>query len=130
MILTTLIIKVTHQMMDKNNMTRGDLYGVPIDPANFGKGLSWKKLREMTTHDFGKIEEYFILKKQQLGTPIHKNEWVGKIREILQHWKVTRESEKFCQKEVDENVRCAVDLAQLIKGKISKEEFQDLIKIK
>lgn len=61
--LTNEKIEVTHDMMSKNSMTRGNQYGIPVDPINSSKGLKWKTIFEMTDEDFDKIEEYFINKK-------------------------------------------------------------------
>ena len=64
MLLTSEKIEVTHQMMEQNNMTRYGEYGVPVDPKEPSKGLSWKGLVQMKDSDFDKIEEYFLLKQQ------------------------------------------------------------------
>ena len=61
--LTNEKIEVTHRMMEKNNMTRGVQYGVPVDPKEPSRGLSWKGLMEMKDEDFDKIEDYFLSKK-------------------------------------------------------------------
>ena len=63
MIITDEKITVTHSMLAKANMTRGDQYGVPKDPANPGMGLIWKDLFKMEDSDFDRIEEYFLNKK-------------------------------------------------------------------
>ncbi|WP_041934506.1 hypothetical protein [Cyclobacterium marinum] len=62
MLLTDTKIKVTHQMMGENNMTRGNQYGIPVDPKNPSKGLKWLSIMEMEDEDFDLIEEYFLIK--------------------------------------------------------------------
>lgn len=61
--LTNEKIEVTHQMMQENNMTRGDQYGIPVDPKDPTKGLRWKEFIFMKDEDFDAIEEYFIFKR-------------------------------------------------------------------
>jgi hypothetical protein len=65
MIVTNEKIEVTHQMLVRNNMVRGDQYGVPVDPKNPSLGLSWKYIALMSDQDFDAIENYFILKRDR-----------------------------------------------------------------
>lgn len=64
MILTDNKIEVTHQMMEVNNMTKGNKYGIPINPNNPSSGLCWKSIIEINDNDFDLIEEYFIIKNK------------------------------------------------------------------
>lgn len=48
--------------MGENNMTRGNQYGIPVDPKNPSKGLKWLSIMEMEDEDFDLIEEYFLIK--------------------------------------------------------------------
>ena len=57
--------RVTSEMMEAANMTRGSQLGLPVDPMDKNKGLVWKDLFLMTDEDFDKIEEYFIQKDNQ-----------------------------------------------------------------
>lgn len=68
MIVTDEKIVVTFSMMARNNMTRGDQFGIPTDPKSGTGGLQWKSLGEMEDEDFDKIEEYFMSKG---ATPQH-----------------------------------------------------------
>ena len=65
MILTEEKIKVTDKMLQENNMTRGDQFGIPVDPRNPSYGLHWKSLFEITEEDLDNLEEYFIYKLTQ-----------------------------------------------------------------
>lgn len=60
MILTDEKIVVTDSMMSRAGMTRYNEYGVPVDPKDKSKGLTWKNLASLTEEDFDKIEEYFL----------------------------------------------------------------------
>ena len=64
MLLTDTKIKVTHQMMVEQNMSRGDQYGVPLDPQDPSKGLRWMNLMDMEDEDYDKIEAYFLRKQE------------------------------------------------------------------
>lgn len=55
---------VTLDMMERNNMTRGDQLGVPKDPADPSKGLIWKDIFSLSDEDFDAIEKYFDSKKK------------------------------------------------------------------
>lgn len=70
MILTDEKIPVSFAMLERANMTRGDEIGVPVDPADPGRGLRWKKLMgEMTDADFDAIEQYFLNKQNAPAAP-------------------------------------------------------------
>ncbi|GAA4393503.1 hypothetical protein [Hymenobacter koreensis] len=61
MIVTNERIEVTTLMMEKAGMRRGPFeFGVPADPADLSKGLSWKSLGTITDADFDAIEAYFL----------------------------------------------------------------------
>lgn len=47
-------------MMVENQMTRGNQYGIPVDPKDPVRGLRWKTLFQMGDEDFDSIEAYFI----------------------------------------------------------------------
>lgn len=68
MVLTSEKIEVTQEMMVQNNMYRNGDYGIPIDPKNPSLGLSWKSLFNIEIVDFDKLEEYFLLKQEQLNS--------------------------------------------------------------
>lgn len=63
MLITDLKIEVTLEMMQAANMTRGNQYGVPVDPSNPARGLKWKTFVQLQDDDFDKIEDYFLAKK-------------------------------------------------------------------
>jgi hypothetical protein len=65
MTLTDETIKVTHQMMQENNMTRGSQYGIPVEPKDPSKGLIWKSMSELKVQDLDALEEYFLLKQNK-----------------------------------------------------------------
>lgn len=60
MVITDEKITVTHEMMVENQMTRGNQYGIPVDPKDPVRGLRWKTLFQMGDEDFDSIEAYFI----------------------------------------------------------------------
>lgn len=63
MYLTNEKIKVTHEMMERANMTKvNNQYGVPIDPTDPKMGLKWKRLTDLTDDDYDRIEQYFLKK--------------------------------------------------------------------
>lgn len=64
MILTNEKIEVTHQMMERNNMTQFGKYGIPVEPKDPSKGLRWKKWADLEDADFDKLEEYFLFRKE------------------------------------------------------------------
>lgn len=55
---------ITIEMMECNNMTRGEQLGIPKDPLDPSKGLVWKDLLSLTDEDFDAIEKYFESKKK------------------------------------------------------------------
>lgn len=63
MIVTNEKIEVTTRMMEQAGLRRGPFeFGVPVDPADLSKGLSWKSLGNITDADFDAIEAYFLQK--------------------------------------------------------------------
>jgi hypothetical protein len=65
MTITNEKIEVTIQMLVAENMTRGQMFGIPVDPANPSAGLSWKTFSELKDSDFDKMEEYFLNKQKE-----------------------------------------------------------------
>lgn len=54
---------VTFEMMERQNMTRGENVGVPVEPENPGRGLKWVSVFDLTDEDCDKIDRYYELKK-------------------------------------------------------------------
>ncbi len=65
MVVTDNKITVTFDMMQRANMVRFNLLGVPVDPDNPKKGLRWVSISDITDEDFDKIEQYFLNKQKE-----------------------------------------------------------------
>lgn len=62
MVLTNIKIEVSHKMMVQNNLTRGNQYGIPINPKDVNEGLKWVSILDMEENDFDTLETYFLNK--------------------------------------------------------------------
>ncbi len=64
MIITDEKITVTLEMLEAENMTRGENeIGVPKDPNDQSRGFTWKTFDDLSEADFDTLETYFLNKQ-------------------------------------------------------------------
>lgn len=55
--------RVSTEWLDKQNMTRGDQVGIPVDLNDLSKGLRWINAFDLDEPEFEILEKYFDLKQ-------------------------------------------------------------------